>query len=226
MIGPFVGAVLILSYFYWRYEWFFRNPPRKTPEEPGVVSPADGTVVYVKQVQPGEEVFAIKKGCPVTISDIAGEELSYAKIVIGIFMSPFDVHYNRAPLSGDVVFIRHHPARTNNRYMQPMHLRTLIGKKPFYKNSLHILHNERTVTKFTGLYRGIPLPCYMVQIAGKTVNRIESYLRPGASITRGDVFGMIKWGSQVDLIVRKTVGMQVKVQPGDRVRAGETILIA
>ena len=225
MIGPCIGAVLILSYFYWRYEWFFRNPPRKTPEEPGVVSPADGTVVYVKQVQPGEEVLAIKKGCGVTISDIVHEDLTYAKYVIGIFMSPFDVHYNRAPLSGDVEFIRHHPARTNNVYMQPMHLRTIFRKKPYYENSLHILKNERMVTKLNGLYRGIPLPCYLVQIAGKTVNRIESYMRPGASIQRGEVFGMIKMGSQVDVIVRQTVGMQVKVQPGDRVRAGETILI-
>ena len=226
MMGPLVGAALILSYLYWRYEWFYRNPPRKPPEEPGIVSPADGTVVYVKQVLPGEEVLAIKRGYGVTIADIVHEDLSYPKFVIGIFMSPFNVHYNRAPLSGLVEFIRHYPARMKNFYMQPMHLRTIFRKKPFYENSLHILHNERTVTKLNCLYRGIPLPCYLVQIAGKSVNRIESYMRPGACIKRGEVFGMIKLGSQVDIIVRQAAGMQVKVNPGDKVRAGETILIA
>jgi len=225
-MGPFVGAALILSYLYWRYEWFYRNPSRKPPEEQGIVSPADGTVVYVKEVLPGEEVLAIKRGYGVTIADIVHEDLAYPKFVIGIFMSPFNVHYNRAPLSGLVEFIRHYPARMKNFYMQPMHLRTIFRKKPFYENSLHILHNERTVTKLNCLYRGIPLPCYLVQIAGKSVNRIESYMRPGACIKRGEVFGMIKLGSQVDIIVRQAAGMQVKVHPGDKVRAGETILIA
>jgi phosphatidylserine decarboxylase len=81
------------------------------------------------------------------------------------------------------------------------------------------------VTKVNGIFRGIPLPCYLVQIAGKRVNRIESYLHEGDYIKRGAIFGMIRMGSQVDLVVRHVTGMQVQVKSGDKVRAGETVLI-
>jgi len=220
------GALLVtLSFLCWRYVWFFRNPDRKPAAGSTILSPADGTVVYVRQVEKDEDVMVVKKGYSAKIQDIIHEDLAFPKVVIGIFMSPFNVHYNRAPLSGLIEFIRHYPARVNNFYMRPMHLRTIFRKKPLYKNSLHILHNERTVTKVNGIFRGIPLPCYLVQIAGKRVNRIESYLREGDYIKRGAIFGMIRMGSQVDLVVRHVTGMQVQVKQGDKVRAGETVLI-
>jgi len=60
---------LFAAYLYWRYVWFFRNPRRSPPAEAGIVSPADGTVVYVRSVEPGEQVVAIKQGLrPSTIS--------------------------------------------------------------------------------------------------------------------------------------------------------------
>lgn len=220
------AALLVtLLFLFWRRVWFFRNPQRRPPAGSTILSPADGTVVYVRQVEKDEDVMVIKKGYGAKIQDIIHEDLAFPKIVIGIFMSPFNVHYNRAPFSGLVESIRHYPARLANFYMRPMHLRTIFRKKPLYKNSLHILHNERTVTKLNGIFRGIPLPCYLVQIAGKRVNRIESYLRAGDYIQRGTIFGMIRMGSQVDLVVRHVMGMQVKVTPGDKVRAGETVLI-
>lgn len=166
----------------------------------------------------------VKKGLGAHIKDLIHEDLAFPKIVIGIFMSPFNVHYNRAPLSGHIESIRHYPAR-RNVWMLPMHLRTILKKRPLYKDSLHILYNERTVTKLNGIFRGIPVPCYLVQIAGKRVNRIESYLQEGDYIQRGTIFGLIRMGSQVDLVVRHVIGMQVRVKPGDKVRAGETVLI-
>lgn len=218
-------AALAGGYLYWRYVWFFRDPPRVPPVEEGLVSPADGTVVYVRKVEPGEDVVAIKQGVRATVGDILRQDVNSTKLVIGIFMSPFDVHYNRAPLSATVGFIRRHPALGDNAHMGAMHWRTLLNRAPHYEGSMHIVQNERTVTHFLGEYRGAPLSCYVVQIGARTVNGIESYYREGERVERGAVFGMIRIGSQVDLIVPWRPGFASRVQPGDTVRAGETIVI-
>jgi phosphatidylserine decarboxylase len=222
-------AALLLTlagYFYWRYVWFFRNPLRVAPPGDNIVSPADGTVVYVSLVEPRQEVITIKQGLPATLTDIVREDLETAKILIGIFMSPFSVHYNRVPLAGEVEFIRHHPPILKNRCMAPMHWRTLLKQAPFYKNSVHIVNNERTVTKFTGAFKGAPLPYYVVQIAGKSVSGIDSFFGPRDHLAKGNIFGMIRIGSQVDLVVPHLQEMEIRVRPGDKVRAGESILIA
>jgi phosphatidylserine decarboxylase len=221
-------AALLLAlagYAYWRFIWFFRNPPRVPPPGDNLVSPADGTVVYVSLVEPRQDVITIKQGLSARLTDIVKEDLAAAKVLIGIFMSPFSVHYNRVPLPGQVEFIRHHPALVRNHCMAPMHWRTLLKHPPFYKNSVHIVENERTVTKFTGVFKGRPLPYYVVQIAGKSVNGIDSFFAPGDQLGKGDIFGMIRIGSQVDLVVAYDPDMEVAVRPGDQVRAGESILI-
>jgi phosphatidylserine decarboxylase len=210
---------------YWRYIWFFRNPSRTPPVVEGILSPADGTVVYVKTVQPFEEVVVIKQGVKATVQDILREDDPSPKLIIGVFMSPFNVHYNRVPLSGRVEFIRHHPASGKNLAMGSMHWRTLLNWPPHYINSLHIVQNERKVTLIKGQYQGTELACYVVQIAAKTVSGIDSYVREGDEVKRGDIFGMIRIGSQVDLIVPWYEGLRLRVQAGDRVRAGETIVI-
>ena len=216
---------LSAAYLYWRYVWFFRNPRRTPPAEAGIVSPADGIVVYVRSVEPGEQVVAIKQGLRATIDDLLREDVSGAKLVIGIFMSPFDVHFNRAPLDAEVRFIRRHPSIGGNQHMGAMHWRTLAKREPYYADSIHIVQNERTVTLFEGEYRGGKLPAYVVQIGARTVNGIESFCKAGDRVARGATFGMIRIGSQVDLIVPQRSSFEIRVRPGDRVRAGETILI-
>jgi phosphatidylserine decarboxylase len=216
---------LIVAFLFWRYIWFFRNPDRTVAPGENFVSPADGTVVYVKRVKPNEEVIAIKQGVSARIKDIVREDMDASKIVIGIFMSPFNVHYNRAPITGRVEQIVHHPPKTTNLHMGPMHFRTLLNRLPLYENSLHILENERTVTRISGRFRGDEVSCYVVQIAGKSVNGIDSYIPVGGDVRKGDLFGMIRIGSQVDTVLPEFAGMQVKVRPGDRVRAGESVLV-
>ena len=225
LVGGLAAACSVAAYLFWRHFWFFRNPSRTPPAEEGLVSPADGTVVYVRTVAPDEEVVSIKQGVRATVRDILREDVAEAKFVIGIFMSPFDVHFNRAPIDASVGFIRHHPARGENAYMGSMHWRTLLGIEPYYAHSVHVVQNERTVTYFLGRYRGTALPIYVVQIGARTVNGIDSYRRPGDQVARGETFGMIRIGSQVDLIVPKRASLAVKVRAGDRVRAGETLMI-
>jgi len=225
VLGALIGAAgALAAYLFWRHVWFFRNPPRRTPPGEGVLSAADGTVVYVKSVAPGAEVVSIKQGLVARLSDIVREDLAAPKLVIGVFMSPFDVHYNRAPLAGTVGFVRHHPGRGANLHMGPMHWRILRSRRPYYEGSEHIVRNERTVTKIDATLGGEPLGCYVVQIAARTVAGIDSYVAPGAQIGRGAIFGMIRIGSQVDVVLPARPNLRVRVRPGDRVRAGETVL--
>jgi phosphatidylserine decarboxylase len=219
------GGALAAGYLFWRHFWFFRNPERAPPGAEGILSPADGTVVYVKRVAPGEDVVVIKQGLSATVKDIMREDFEQPKLVIGIFMSPFDVHYNRAPLASKVGFVHRHPAAGGNAFMTEMHLRSIFGLAPRYSGSVHIVQNERAVTQFLGDYRGAPLPCYVVQIGARTVNGIDSYYAPGQSVARAATFGMIRVGSQVDLILPWREGFEVMAMEGDRVVAGETILI-
>lgn len=219
------GVLLAGGYLYWRRVWFFRDPARSAPSEPGLLSPADGTVVYVRKVEPGEDVVVIKRGARATVKDIAREDDGAAKLVIGIFMSPFDVHYNRAPLSARVDYVRRYPADGRNRYMGAMHWRTLFNIAPHYRGSVHIVQNERAVTRFTGEYGGKALSFYVVQIGARTVNGIDVYYGEGERVERGATFGMIRIGSQVDVVVPWREGFETRARPGDRVRAGETVLV-
>jgi phosphatidylserine decarboxylase len=219
-----IAVLAAAGWFFWRYVWFWRNPPRVVPACEGAVSAADGTVVYVKKLAPGEDVIHIKQGLAARLDDIVREHQSLPKLVIGVFMSPFDVHYNRAPLSGSVEFVRHHPGRGRNLHMGPMHWRILLGRKPYYAGAAHIVQNERTVTCIRGRLRGNTIPCYVVQIAAKTVAGIDSYIGPGDAVEKGAIFGMIRVGSQVDVVVPWHEDLNVRVRPGDRVHAGETLL--
>ena len=219
-------AVFASLYLFWRHVWFFRNPRRTIPAEgTGILSPADGTVVYVRQMTPRESVINIKQGMQATLNDITREDIDRPKFLIGIFMSPFNVHYNRMPVSGKISFIHHYPAITQNLCMFSMHLRTLFKRAPFYRNSAHIVVNERTVTKIDGEYRGRELACYVVQIAAKSVDGIDVFMSEGARANAGEIFGMIRIGSQVDLVVTPLEGMNIKVSPGEKVKAGQTVLI-
>ena len=131
-----LGFVVLCAslYLFWRHVWFFRNPQRIIPPEgTGILSPADGTVVYVREMKPRESVINIKHGMQATLNDITKEDINRPKILIGIFMSPFNVHYNRIPVSGKIRFIHHHPASVENVCMFSMHLRTLFKRPPLYQ---------------------------------------------------------------------------------------------
>ncbi len=217
-----LGAASLL----WRYWWFWRNPPRNIPSGEHFLSPADGTVVYVKRAPPGEPVISCKQGQAASINDIVREELDQPKILIGIFMSPFSVHYNRVPLGASLAYKKEYPAEGKNLHMGSMHWRSMLRRQPIYANSPHITQNNRAVSRWFGRIRGQDLAYYVVQIGGGSVHGIDIYPEVGQAMEQGQIFGMIRIGSQVDLVVPDVSGLSVKVAPGDRVVAGETILIA
>lgn len=162
---------------------FFRDPDRTVPNKDKiVVSPADGRVLFVKDVL--DDKFLNSK----------------AKMV-SIFMSPLNVHVNRIPISGKVEYVK---------YIKGDYI-AAFEDKASERNE----RNEIGITSAAG-------KVLFTQIAGFVARRIISDLKVGDSVNIGNRFGMIKFGSRVDIIV--PVDWQVKVKKDDNVTAGETIL--
>ncbi|OHB77196.1 MAG: phosphatidylserine decarboxylase, partial [Planctomycetes bacterium RBG_16_59_8] len=168
---------------------FFRDPWRAIPEHTDVLlSPADGKIVELREVE--EEEF-LKGPC----------------VKVGIFLSVFNVHINRAPWSGRV-------AETS--YRKGKFLNALFERSSVENESNAIvIADERGRTKV--LVR---------QIAGAIARRIVCACRPGDRVERGQKIGMIKFGSRTELYVplRGEGTFEPAVRVGDKVKAGETIL--
>jgi len=197
--GTVLGAVTILAYR------FYRDPDRTPPIGDGlVVSPADGEIVYVKRSHDGQLPVASKHG-----ERVALEELTHTAVherdavVVGIAMSFLDVHVNRAPISGRVVLSRHFPGRFGSLRRPEM-----------------VFHNERTTTLIAG--RGLEVA--VVQIASRLVRQIGSYVRDGDEVRLGQRIGIIRLGSQVDVVIPQRRDLSVLVSEGDRVSAGTSVL--
>ncbi|MDO9509289.1 MAG: phosphatidylserine decarboxylase [Thermovirgaceae bacterium] len=174
-------TALVFAVFAAFLAWFFRDPERGTPEDRSAwASPADGRVV---EIYPSDHPFAGK--CT----------------VVGIFMSPLDVHVNRMPFEGTISYLEYVP-----------------GKKLMAFNPKASLENERFYMGFeTKAGRGMT-----VQIAGFLARRIVCSRAAGETLSRGERFGMIKLGSKVDLYLPE--GMVPAVVVGQKVRAGETAI--
>ncbi|HIG95914.1 TPA: phosphatidylserine decarboxylase [Candidatus Woesearchaeota archaeon] len=219
-------AVLVLVYLYWRFYWFFRDPDRKIPPGKNIVSPADGKVVYVNKIKKGVVPIAIKRDKKIRLDEIAGEHIHKApgKVLyhVGIFMTPFNVHVNRTPIAGIVQHMVYH--RSNrNLPMTKTWIRVALNIKPYIKGSRYVLRNERNTTLFAG-----DLPVYVVQIADMYVKKIVSFICKHQEVEKGQRMGLIRMGSQVDVIFpeqTRTGGkVKIAVKAGQNIRAGETII--
>ena len=178
---PLAALGLLLSLFSL---WFFRNPDRTPPSGTGVVvSPADGRIVYAGESPPGRYALT------------AGKRVS-------VFMSPFDVHVNRAPVAGRVASVRYHKGAF---HVASVDKASLMNEQ----NGVAIVTpGGRTVT--------------YVQIAGMIARRIVCDLKEGDSVRQGERVGMIRFGSRVDVYLPADV--RLSVASGDRVRAGESVI--
>lgn len=164
--------------------WFFRDPDRPIPSDPGaVVSPADGKVIYA-----GEEP--------------AGPYYDRPCVRVSIFMNIFNVHVNRAPLSGTVREIRYTPGKFLNA------AKAEAGTA-----------NERNALFVTG-ENGEPVT--VVQVAGLVARRIICNVTENDSLVRGGRYGMICFGSRLDVYLPENVSLSV--EKGDKVSAGTTVL--
>ena len=184
---------------------FYRDPERTAPAaDDVVVSPADGEVVYVRHVRAGRVAVATKHGRDYPLEELTKTPLAAADaVVIGVGMSFLDVHVNRAPIAGRVTLQRHFPG--------------LFGS---LRNPEMVLRNERATTV---IERGA-LHVAVVQIASRLVRQIAAFVGEGDDVALGQRIGVIRLGSQVDLVLAWPGGVDVDVKPGDRVRAGISVL--
>jgi phosphatidylserine decarboxylase len=161
---------------------FFRDPERTPPALSGaILAPADGRVVDVR-------------------TGVDDAFVGPAQLV-SIFLSPLDVHVNRAPLAGLVVDVEYRP-----------------GAKGAAFRSDASERNERTSIAIQGEAGRVVVR----QIAGALARRIVCRVRPGDKLLAGERFGLIKFGSRTDVIMPAAAVLQVRL--GDRVRAGETVV--
>lgn len=183
---------------------FWRTPRRKIKAKNGeVVSPADGNILYIKEVKAGDTPISIKNGLEAKLSEIAETELlDQDGWLIGINMTPFDVHKNCAPVSGNIILNKH----INGEFLSLKHPKALIQNE---RNTLIIKTDQNE-------YFGI------IQTASKLVKRINSYVKEKDSIVQGDWFGMIRFGSQVDVILPKSY--KINLELGQQVYAKTTII--
>lgn len=217
-----VGAAGLGSYWYFRNVWFFRDPKRKAPEGDNIIiAPADGQVVYIKPVKDGK-VVSNKLGEAISIPEITkmykGDSDGW---LIGIYMSPLDVHFNYAPVDGHIDSIYHYQAKTNLpmvdlwEYVKITWLRQWVD---LFSKKWHF-ENERSTVVVNSELGTIA----MVEIADKFVNKIETFVREGDNVKKGQKISFIKRGSQVDLFIpKKDLSWHVTV--GQHVVGAETIL--
>ncbi len=163
---------------------FFRNPDRTVAEtdDNKILAPADGKVVVIEEVDEPE---------------FLGER----RIQVSIFMSPFNVHVNRHPIGGKIIFSKYHPGLF------------LMAWNP--KSSTE---NERTTVVYENRGRKI----LVRQIAGFLARRILCYAQEGQTVKQGDELGFIRFGSRVDLFL--PLDARINVQLDEVVTGNRTVL--
>ena len=171
-----IPALVLAAFFL----WFFRDPQRVIPATGGaVVSPADGKVTDISMVQ---------------LEDGPRRRIS-------IFLSVFDVHVNRSPITGIIRDVRY----------QRGQFRNAMG-------AASAEHNEQNVITVEGEGQRLVFK----QIAGLLARRIVFTKKIGDRVERGERVGMIKFGSRTDILL--DAGADVKVKVGDRVKGGSSVL--
>ncbi len=179
----FIALVFGLSVFFLvMFLIFFRNPSRVDTHSDinSILAPADGKVVVIEKT-------------------IENEFLKSECIQVSVFMSPLNVHINRSPIEGDLIYQEYHPGE----YLVAWHPKS---------SEL----NERNTLVFKNGNNQV----LVRQIAGKVARKIVSYIKVGAHLRRGEEFGFIKFGSRVDLFLPTNATIKVKI--GDSVQGGVT----
>jgi len=163
--------------------YFFRDPERNIPQGEGLfVSPADGKVILIKDVYEKDYLKSDAKE-------------------VSIFMSPLNVHVNRAPYDGVVSLVKHSPGTYKAAYRDDASMNN--------ENIVMVLDSQagRILVR---------------QVAGFVARRAVCKVKAGDSLKRGERYGMIKFGSRLDIYMPTNTEIQVTL--GEIVRAGETVI--
>jgi len=195
----FLVVFLIIYVIFWQF-YFLRDPARKIPPGKVIVSPADGKVINIMECDFSSSL-RIRKGFLGSIETLSGD-VGQKVTVISIFMSPLDVHVNRAPYEGEVLSVK-----------------PVCGKFFNAGDIEKSLMNEKNEILIKAPFGRMKV----IQIAGFLARRIESFVSKGQKLVKGQRVGLINLGSQVTLIL-PTEKIRLKVRLGSRVKAGSSIL--
>lgn len=220
-----IVVILTVLYVLNRTVWFYRDPVRvpESTEAGALISPADGQVVYIKRFENGS-VHSEKLGRRIELDEIAElpQTAGRSGWIIGMYMSPFDVHYNYAPVAGTVTAQRYRKADANlpmvdlNEYIRIAFLRRAFDN---FAAAFHLENERNTVVIRQDQGNDVAV----VEIADKFVNKIDILAVEGDRVRAGDKLGFIKRGSQVDLIVFDS-DVDWRVEFGQQVFGGRTLL--
>lgn len=177
---------------------FYRDPKRAIPKGNNIVSPADGRVISI--IDTSDDEINVSKGILGKIKTMT-KDIADNCYVISIFMSPLDVHINRAPIEGKIVSIKH----TKGKFFKAYDLNKSFENE---KNEI-VIENKNIKVK-------------VIQIAGFLARRILCYTSINKKVNKGDKIGMIALGSQATIIIPKKVNLKIKIN--DKVMAGESII--
>lgn len=217
-IGISVLVLNIMLFLVFRFWFFMRDPQRIIPEGDNIVSPADGKIVYIRKIADNKVPLSIKKGRKYNLQDLyPGLEDINFKYVIGIYMTEVSVHVNRSPIAGTVKesVVQEGP----NYSMVRLMMNIIFRLSPYEQKSICNVINTRRITLIEGKFS-----LALVQIADKWVNRIDFYKENNDVVKKGERVGMIRMGSQCDILLPDIEGLQFKVEEGDWVKGGCDII--
>ena len=197
-----LGSVILLFGLFWL--WFARQPQRRIPsEEEVIVSPANGRVARIMRFNGAiDGSLTAKKWNRGTAVLETGDVAKRGWFVL-IMMTPLNVHWQRAPLSGTVIGTKHVPGRFLNAVSDA--------------GSLTALQNERNEILMKTKKGNIKV----VQIAGFLARRISCFVQKKQAVKKGDVIGFISFGSQVALLLPENA--RLEIVEGKHIKDGERI---
>lgn len=201
-LEAFFALLIGLLLFLLRFQ---RDPERIPPKQDNVIlSPADGKVLYTREIDGQKIPLSVKGDRSFKLGELTGMDLlNEGAHLIGIEMTALDVHVNRAPISGQVLALKRIP-----------------GRFVSLKNEKAEVSNERMTT----IIGNGDFAVAVVQIASRLVRRIVSYLREGQGVEMGQRIGMIRFGSQVDLVIPRLANLKIMAKPGDKLLAGISVV--
>jgi len=203
IIMPGLTFLLFIALFLYR---FFRNPNRRITQDGNhVLSPADGRIIYIKELHEGMFPVSVKKKNMIKLDEITKTDLLKTPCyLVGIAMTLFDVHINRSPVNGKVLLVKH----TDGDALG------LRSPESTFINERNTIVIEGTDSQLYGV----------IQIAARGVRRCITSVVENEKVVQGQVIGKIRFGSQVDLILPRDY--VIEVREGDQVHAGLSVIAA
>lgn len=184
---------------------FYRDPERIPAEtENVIISPADGKVIYINTIDRGSALVSTKGKNKYRLDEIMSTDLLVeAAYLVGIDMNILNVHVNRSPVPGNVIFRQ----QTRGKFLS------------LRRQESEVL-NQRVTTVISNGTFGVGV----IQIASRLVRSIVSFVNVGQDLKLGQRIGMIVFGSQVDVAIPRLENLKIEVKPGDEVKAGVTVI--